>query len=72
MRYFESNLFVERLSKQLDWTTNNSCLFLRSPKFVDMSFQYRTRNRLMDHIWENIGWLGKDEEFYELLIYIMY
>jgi hypothetical protein len=72
MRYFESNLFVNRLSKELDHSKNNSCIFLRSPKAADISFQYRTRNRLMDYIWNNIGWIDDDGEFYELLIYTMY
>jgi hypothetical protein len=54
-RYFEFNLFFDQLSKQLDHTENISCLFLLSPKSADMSFQYSTRNRLMNHIWDNIG-----------------
>jgi hypothetical protein len=47
MRCFESNLFVDRISKQLNWTENNLRLFLRSSKSVNMSFQYRIRNRFM-------------------------
>jgi hypothetical protein len=72
MWYFELNLFVNRLSKELDHTENNSCIFLRSPKAADIFFQYRTRNRLMNYIWNNIDWIDDEGEFYELLIYTMY
>jgi hypothetical protein len=72
MLYFESNLFVARLSKEFDHSENNSYLFLRLPKSADMSFQFRTHNRLMDYIWNDIGWIGDSNEFYELLICTMY
>jgi hypothetical protein len=47
-------------------------MFIHFPKSGDISFQYRTRNKLMNCIWINIGWIQTDEEFYELLLYIIY
>jgi hypothetical protein len=72
MRYFESDLFIQRLVKEFGQSQNSTCLFLQSSEPGNISFQFQTRKKMMDYIWANIGWIGKEDEFYELLIYTMY
>jgi hypothetical protein len=55
MQYFESNLFVQCLSKELSHIKNNVALYLQSPKAWDISFQFQTRNKLIDYIGNNIA-----------------
>jgi hypothetical protein len=71
-RCFESELFTQRLVKELDHSQNNSCLFFQSSKSRNKSFQFQARNKIINYIWTNIGWIGNKDDFYELLIYSMY